>query len=199
MDRSITKLCVLSMTIVCAATLTLAQAHKGGRIFHAPDQSYSLWLPAEWEAQTSKDGLGRDRVVIFYRTLDEVLLEIRHLAATSYRSAKEAAAHDEAHNVRFRKGYVKGSITKVKELRRDADVALNKYRYTQDGKPISGRNYYLRFANQRTYLLRFVGRPETVQSLQSQMHAMAQSFCLVSPVGEHDEKPSFANDSSTRF
>lgn len=178
----------LSLTLLLSAlpvalviSLLMAHSQDQGTVFYAPDQRYSLQLPADWKAEVSKDGLGREQVVIFSGAPAGATLEIRSFPANSLTSASAIAEYDEAMYVRFRTGYVKGKLVPLPAWKPNVDVALLEYSLLQDGQPIAGQNYYLRFDERQSYLLRFTGAPQVMQALQAQVRTLVESFRLSPP------------------
>lgn len=170
-----------ALPIALVISLLMAQPQDSETTFSSPDQQYSLRLPAHWKAETAKDGLGREQVVFFSGSPEGARLEVRAFPATSWTSATALAEHDEAMYVRFRTGYVKGKLVVLPTWKPNTDVALLEYTFIQDGQPILGQNYYLRYADQPSYLLRFTGTPQVMQALQPQIRSLVESFRLLPP------------------
>ena len=162
-----------ALPIAFVILLLMAHSQEPPTTFSSPDQQYSLQLPPGWSAETRKDSLGRERVVI---SSQAATLEVRVFPATSLTSATAIAEHDEAMYVRFRIGYMKERLVSLPAWKPDIDVAMLEYTFLQDGKSLLGQNYYLRFAGQQSYLLRFTGNPEEVQALQLQIRSLVESF-----------------------
>jgi hypothetical protein len=177
-------LTLLLSALPLALVISLLTAHPQDRVtvFYAPDQRYSLQLPADWKAEVRKDGLGREQVIIFSGAPEGATLEIRAVPATSLTSASAIAEHDEAMYVRFRTGYVKGKLVTLPAWKPNVDVALLEYSMIQDGQPIAGQNYYLRFDERQSYLLRFTGTLQVMQAVQPQVRALVESFRLSPPL-----------------
>lgn len=180
-----------ALPIALVIPLLMAHPQDSETTFSSPDQQYSLRLPADWKAETGKDGLGREQVVFFSGSpegaKDGARLEVRAFPATSWTSATALAEHDEAMYVRFRTGYVKGKLVVLPAWKPNTDVALLEYSFIQDGQSILGQNYYLHYANQPSYLLRFTGTSQVMQVLQPQIRSLVESFRLLPPASPATE------------
>lgn len=178
----------LSLTLLLSAlpvalviSLLMVRSQDDGATFYAPDQRYRLQLPAHWKSQITKDGLGREEVMIFSGAPEGTTLEVRSFPAISLTSATAIAEYDEAMYMRFRTGFVKGKLIALPAWKPDIDVALLEYTVLQDGQPLSGQNYYLRFDKQQAYLLRFMGVSQVMETLQPQIRSVVESFRLLPP------------------
>jgi hypothetical protein len=152
-----------------------------GTMFFSPDHKYSLRLPVNWEARRVKDGVAQEHVVIFSGPAQDIKLEVRHFPAAEVKTAYALATLEEAQYVRFQTGYVKGKLVSLPELKINAEVALLEYNFVQEGKPMLGRNYYLRLNQNQFYLLRFNGAAKALQALDSQVRKIVTSFRLLPP------------------
>jgi hypothetical protein len=153
--------------------LAAAQPQRGGEVFEDPEGKYSVTLPAGWHAVTGRDGLGRIQVDIIYRVREDGALKIRPLTVEAGSKAIDLAKREEEQSLRFLPGYAKGSI---ENFAASVDAALVTYDFTNGGRPMVGRNYYL-LANETTaYLLRFTGNRNVLGPMRSQTDAMARSF-----------------------
>jgi hypothetical protein len=170
-----------ALPVALVISLLMARSQDVGSTFYAPDQRYSLQLPADWKAQITKDGLGREQVIIFSSVPERVTLEVRSFPAISLTSATAIAESEESMYVRFRTGYVKGKLVALPTWKPDIDVALLEYTVLQDGQSFLGQNYYLRFDQQQAYLLRFTGVPKVMEILQPQIRSVVESFRLLPP------------------
>lgn len=148
-------------------------AQGRGELFEDPEGKYSLTLAAGWSAVISRDGLGRPDVKIVYRINENGTLKIRRFTIESNTDPLDYARQDEERTLRFMPGYAKGSIESFKG---GVDGALVSFDYTVSGRPMLGRNYYLRVDPTTIYVLRFTGVRNILGPARNQTDAMARSF-----------------------
>jgi len=143
----------------------------GGELFEDPEGKYSLTLPSGWSAVVSRDGLGRSDVKIVYRVNEHGTLKIRRATLESEIAPMEFARREEEHTLRFQPGYVKGKLEDF-----SGDSALVSYDYTTSGRPMLGRNYYVRVNPTTIFVLRFTGLRNILGPIRNQTDQMARSF-----------------------
>ena len=134
-----------------------------------------MTLPAGWQVVTSRDGLGRPQVDIVYDVRESGLLKIRLISVEAGTKAMDIAKREEEQNLRFQPGYAKGG---VENFAASVTAALVVYDYTNGGRPMIGRNYYLLVNDTTAYLLRFTGTRATLGPIRNQTDAIARSFKL---------------------
>jgi hypothetical protein len=165
-------LCLLS--ILCGAFLSGAGAAvRPQEVFEDPEGKYSLTLPKGWHAITSRDGLGRAQVDIVYQVREYGALKIRRIEVEKGTKALEQARREEQSLNFSLPGYAKGSI---ENFGAGVDAALLSYSFTNSGRPMIGRNYYLLVNETTIYLLRFTGSTNTLSPLRNQTDTIARSF-----------------------
>jgi hypothetical protein len=146
---------------------------RGGEVFEDPEGHYTLTLPSGWQAIVNRDGLGRPEVKIVYGVNENGLLRIRRQELAAADQTLDFATKDEAQSLRFLPGYAKGPIENFSGATAGALVS---YDYTTSGRPMLGRNYYLRAAETTVYILRFTGSRNTLGPMRNQTDAIARSF-----------------------
>ena len=149
----------------------LLSLQVGGEVFEDPEGKYSLTLPTGWSAVVSKDALGRQDVKIVYRVNEHGTLKIRRATVESEIAPLAFARREEEHTLRFNPGYAKGKIEEF-----SGDSALVSYDYTISGRPMMGRNYYLRVSPTTIFVLRFTGQRNILGPIRNQTDQMARSF-----------------------
>ena len=92
----------LPIASVAMVLLITAGWQEAGKIVYAPDRSYYLRLPADWESKTVKDGLARAQLALFFEAPGKAKLEIRKFPAHKILTAQAMAERDEAQDVRFK-------------------------------------------------------------------------------------------------
>jgi hypothetical protein len=150
-----------------------AQPQSRGEEFKDPEGKYSLTLPPGWQAIESRDGLGRLQVDIVYRVREDGSLRIRRITVEPGTKAIDVARREEEQSLRFRPGYAKGAI---ENFGASVNAALVSYDFTNAGRPMVGRNYYLLVNETTVYLLQFAGNRNIMGPIRNQTDAIARSF-----------------------
>jgi len=166
-------LLILLCGVLLAGSGIPASAQSKGEVFDDPEGKYSLTLPAGWHVVTSRDGLGRTQIEIVYDIRESGLLKIRLISVEAGTKAIDVAKRDEEQSLRFQPGYAKGSI---ENFAAPVNAALVAYDFTNSGRPMIGRNYYLLVNETTAYLLRFTGTRNTLAPIRNQTDAIARSF-----------------------
>ena len=90
---------------------------------------------------------------------------------------REYAVRDQEQRVRlFLPGYVDGKLDDP-FIGRLKGVSIS-YEYTQAGKPMAGRTYYLQADSRTVYVLRFTGMRDKLARIRNQTDAIARSLRL---------------------
>ena len=88
---------------------------------------------------------------------------------------REFARRDQEQKVHFLPGYVDGKEENFSG--RLAGFTIS-YEFTQAGKPMAGRSYYLQADNHTIYVLRFTGTREKLARIRNQTDQIARSLRL---------------------
>ena len=108
-----------------------------------------------------------------YGDRTEGYLRIRKEALQDGITIDDFARHDQ--NSRFLPGYVDGKSEKFAGRLNGVTVS---YEYTQAGKPMAGRTYYLQADSHTVYALRFTGMRDKLARIRNQTDLIARSFRL---------------------
>jgi hypothetical protein len=148
---------------------------QGGEVFEDPERNYSLSLPLGWQAVTNSDGAGRAVLdVIVYRVRENGALKIRRITVEPKVETLAYAQQDEQTRLVFQPAYNKGTVEKFVGA---TPGALVTYDFNSaSGRPMGGRNYYLRANETAIYLLTFTGSRNTLAPIRNQTDAIARSF-----------------------
>lgn len=153
------------------STRTAAQAHSytSAKVDYVVDFPSTMWRlvdePNELHKQTEfvygdrNDGYFRIRK----ETLDEGL------------TVREFGRRDQEQKVHFLPGYVDGKDETF--VGRLSGVTIS-YEFTQAGKPMAGRTYYLQADNHTVYALRFTGLRDKLSRIRNQTDQIARTFRL---------------------
>jgi len=129
-----------------------------------------------WRLVDEPDDLHQHAEFI-YGDRNDGYLRIRKEALDEGLTVREYAVRDQEQRVRlFLPGYVDGKMQDpfVGRLR---GVTIS-YEYTQAGKPMAGRTYYLQADSRTVYALRFTGMRDKLSRIQNQTDGIARSLRL---------------------
>jgi hypothetical protein len=110
-----------------------------------------------------------------YGDRNDGYLRIRKEALEDGVDIKEFARRDQDQKERFRPGYVDGKEEDFKGRLAGRTIS---YEYTQAGKPMAGRSYYLQGDSRTVYVLRFTGMRDKLARIRNQTDLIARSFQL---------------------
>lgn len=102
-------------------------------------------------------------------------LRIRKEALDEGLSVREFARRDQEQKVRFLPAYVDGKEETF--AGRMSGVTIS-YEFTQAGRPMAGRTYYLQADGRTVYALRFTGMRDKISRIRNQTDQIARTFKL---------------------
>ena len=163
----------------CAALIALASAlvasAQTGQTYTNDNVEYMLELPSTtWRVTSEPDSLHQHAEFI-NGDRNDGHMRIRKEVVDAGTTAAELAHRDQDQKLRFQPGYVEGKEEKF--AGRLSGVTIS-YEYTNGGKPMVGRIYYLQADNRTIYTLRFTGFRDKLSRIRNQTDAMARSFRL---------------------
>ncbi len=163
-------ICALALAALCA---TAAPAQE--QPYTSETDEYSLELPSEaWKAVARPDSEHR-HVEFVNGVRPDGYLRVRREVVEGNTDLKEYARAEADTKLRYQPGFVVGKDERF--AGRLSGVVLN-YEYTQAGKPMAGRVYYLQADGRTVYVLHFTGSRDKLQRIQNQTDAIARSFKL---------------------
>ena len=134
---------------------------------------YTLELPsALWRATSRSDSVHQHTEFI-YGDRSDGYLRIRKEVVEAGAKLADVARREEDVKLRFMPGFVGG---KQSPFVGRLSGLVSTYEYTQAGKNMSGRVYYLQADNRTVYALHFTGLRDRLQYIQNQTDAIARSF-----------------------
>jgi hypothetical protein len=110
-----------------------------------------------------------------YGDRNDGYLRIRKEALEEGLTVREFARRDQEQKVRFLPAYVDGKEDPF--TGRMSGVTIS-YEYTQAGKPMAGRTYYLQADDRTVYALRFTGMRDKLSRIRNQTDQIARAFKL---------------------
>ena len=148
-----------------------AQEHS----YSSAKVNYVVDLPsATWRLVDEPDDLHQHAEFV-YGDRNDGYLRIRKEALEEGLTIKEFAHRDQDQKERFRPGYVDGKEEPF--TGRLSGVTMS-YEFTQAGKPMAGRSYYLQGDSGTVYVLRFTGMRDKLLRIRNQTDLIARSLRL---------------------
>ena len=164
-------ICALALLACGAAAAVSAQEQP----YTSETDEYSIELPSEvWKAVPRPDS--EHRHVEFVNGIrPDGYLRVRREVVEGNTKLIDFAHAEADTKLRYQPGFVIGKDGPFSG--RLSGVVLN-YEYTQAGKPMAGRVYYLQADGRTGYVLHFTGVRDKLQRIQNQTDAIARSFKL---------------------
>src|SRR5229473_5384057 len=148
-----------------------AQEHT----YSSPRVNYVVDFPsATWRLVDEPDEVHQHAEFV-YGDRNDGYLRIRKEALEEGMTIKDFAHRDQDQRTRFLPGYVDGKENAF--TGRLAGVTTS-YEFTQAGKPMAGRSYYLQGDSRTVYVLRFTGMRDKLLRIRNQTDLIARSFKL---------------------
>jgi len=146
-----------------------AQEHS----YTSPKIDYSVDFPSPtWRLIDEPDEVHQHTEFIYGDRIDGYL-RIRREMLEQGLSLKEFAHRDQDLKTRFLPGYVDGKEEAFSG--RLSGVTLS-YEFTERGKPMAGRTYYLQGDSGSVYVLRFTGLRDKLSRIRNQTDFVARSL-----------------------
>ena len=154
-----------------AMTPASAQDHT----YNSAKVGYSVTFPSTtWRLIDEPDDLHQHTEFI-YGDRNDGYLRIRKETNDEGATIKDFARRDQEQKVRFLPGYVDG---KEENFSGRLTGVTFSYEYTQAGKPMAGRTYYLQADGRTIFALRFTGMRDKLSRIRNQTDQIARSFAL---------------------
>ncbi|MDX6290684.1 MAG: hypothetical protein QOH42_2483 [Blastocatellia bacterium] len=148
-----------------------AQEHS----YSSAKVNYIVDLPsATWRLVDEPDDVHQHAEFI-YGDRNDGYLRIRKEALEEGLTIKEFAHRDQEQKEHFRPGYVDG---KEEPFAGRLPGVTMSYEFTQAGKPMAGRSYYLQGDSGTVYVLRFTGMRDKLLRIRNQTDLIARSLRL---------------------
>ena len=169
--RRTTQLFICALALLACGAAAPAQEQP----YTSETDRYTLELPSEvWKAVPRPDSEHRHTEFVNGVRPDGYLF-VRRDVVEGNTDLKEYARGEADTKLRYKPGFVIGKDERF--AGRLSGVVLN-YEYTQGGKPMAGRVYYLQADGRTVYVLHFTGLRDRLQRIQNQTDAIARSFKL---------------------
>jgi len=143
--------------------------------YSSPKVNYTVDFPSPtWRLVDEPDEVHQHTEFV-YGDRNDGYLRIRKETVEEGVSIKEFAHRDQDQKTRFLPGYVDGKEDSF--TGRLSGVTVS-YEFTQSGKPMAGRTYYLQADNNTAYVLRFTGMRDKLLRIRNQTDFIARSLKL---------------------
>ena len=138
--------------------------------------NYTVQFPsAVWKLISEPDEIHQHTEFI-YGDRNDGFLRIRKEILPEGTAIKEFAQQDLDQKERFLPGYIGGG--KPDPFQGRLSGVTISFEYTQAGKPMTGRTYYLQADSHTVYALRFTGMRDKLARIRNQTDLIARSFKL---------------------
>jgi hypothetical protein len=148
-----------------------AQQHS----YTSPKVGYTLDFPSPtWRLTDEPDELHQHTEFVYGDRVDGYL-RIRKETMDEGLTLQEFAHRDQDQKNRFLPGYVDG---KDESFTGRLSGITSAYEFTERGKPMAGRTYYLQGDGRTVYVLRFTGLRDKILRIRNQTDQIARSLRL---------------------
>lgn len=145
--------------------------------YSSPKVDYQVEFPSPmWKLVDEPDEVHQHAEFI-YNDRNDGYLRIRKEALPDGETVEEFARHDQEQKEHFRPGYIDGKAERFAGRMSGFTVA---FEFTQAGKPMTGRTYYLQAGDRTIYALRFTGMRDKLARIRNQTDQIARTFKLKS-------------------
>lgn len=148
-------------------------ANSQGQSYTSPTVGFSIDLPSvTWRLVDEPDELHQHTEFVYGDRVDGYL-KIRKETMEASQTIAEFAHQDQDQKTRFLPGYVAG---KEESFTGRLPGMTSSYEFTERGKPMAGRTYYLQVDQRTVYVLRFTGLREKLLRIRNQTDQIARSL-----------------------
>ena len=161
----------LVLAIIGSQVLLGASAQENS--YTSPKVGYTIDFPsATWRLVDEPNELNQHTEFVYGDRVDGYL-RIRKETIDEGLTIQDFAHRDQDQKTRFLPGYVDGKDEPF--TGRFSGVA-SAYEFTERGKPMAGRTYYLQADGRTVYVLRFTGLREKLMRIRNQTDQIARSL-----------------------
>jgi hypothetical protein len=169
----------LTLFIGLAALFALAgvvgSVQAQGQVYTTDSLEYSLELPtATWKATSIGDAIQKNPEFVNGDRLSG-FLRVRKDVKDADVTMSDLARRDLEQKLRYLPGFIEG---KEEKFNGRLDGVTVSYEFTQTGKPMMGRLYFLQGDARTAYVLHFTGLRDSLARIRNQTDLIARSFKL---------------------
>jgi hypothetical protein len=162
-----------SLPAVLAVAASGAIANSQSQSYTSQKIGYSLDFPsATWRLVDEPDDLRQHTEFVYGDRIDGYL-RIRKESMDEGITINDFAHRDQDQKTRFLPGYVDG---KEEPFTGKLSGVTSSYEFTERGKPMAGRTYYLQGDGRTVYVLRFTGLRDKLLRIRNQTDSIARSL-----------------------
>ena len=173
--RSITAFLALLTLAAFGLSGTRLTAGVQEHSYTSPKMDFTVDFPSPtWKLVDEPDEVHQHTEFV-YGDRNDGYLRIRKEALDQGLNINDFAHWDQDQRTRFLPGYVDGKADKFNG--RLSGVTLS-YEFTERGKPMAGRSYYLQGDSATVYVLRFTGMRDKLSRIRNQTDMIARSLRL---------------------
>jgi hypothetical protein len=166
-------LCLAAFASATVRPSAVLQDHT----YSSPKVDYLVEFPSPmWRLVDEPDEVHQHAEFI-YNDRNDGYLRIRKEALPDGVSVEEFARQDQEQKEHFRPGYIDGKGERFAGRMNGFTVA---FEFTQAGKAMAGRTYYLQSGDRTIYALRFTGMRDKLARIRNQTDQIARTFKLKS-------------------
>lgn len=145
------------------------------QVYTTDNLEYSLELPSPtWRVMSGRDAVHEHPEFLNGDRLNGYL-KVRKEAIDANTTMSDLARRDLDQKLRYLPGFVEG---KEEKFNGRLDGVTVSYEFTQTGKPMMGRIYFLQSDARTAYVLYFTGLRDSIARIRNQTDAIARSFKL---------------------
>ena len=159
-------------TLLAFGVSVVAQDHS----YTSPKVDYTVSFPSPTWRLTDEPDEVHQHTEFIYGDRNDGLLRIRKEALEQGTTIRDFAHRDQDQKTRFLPGYVDGKEDPP-FTGRLSGLTLS-YEFTERGKPMAGRTYYLQGDSNSVYVLRFTGLRDKLLGIRNQTDSIARSLRL---------------------
>ena len=167
---------ISSLFLFIAAAFVLGGHHRAAlqdQSYSSPKGGYTIDLPsATWRLIDEPNEMHQHTEFVYGDRLDGYL-RIRKEALEEGLTLRDFADRDQDQKTRFLPGYVDG---KEDPFSGRLSGVTRSYEFTERGKAMVGRTYYLQADNRTVFVLRFTGLRDKLVRIRNQTDAIARSL-----------------------
>jgi hypothetical protein len=161
----------LAFGVIALQATASAQEHS----YTGPKVDYTVDFPSPTWRLTDEPDEVHQHTEFIYGDRNDGYLRIRKETLEQGLTIKEFARRDQDQKTRFLPGYVDGKEEQFSG--RLSGMTLS-YEFTERGKPMAGRTYYLQGDSSTAYVLRFTGMRDKLLRIRNQTDFIARSLRL---------------------
>lgn len=167
------RLTILFAVVMLTAFTSSLMAQS--EVYTTANLEYSIELPSPtWRVISGRDAVHEHPEFLNGDKLNGYL-RVRKEAIDADTTMSILARRDLDQKLRYRPGFVEG---KEEKFNGRLDGVTVSYEFTQTGKPMMGRIYFLQSDPRTAYVLHFTGLRENIARIRNQTDQIARSFKL---------------------